>query len=172
MKILVVSMKYDYGEPHRGLSGNEEYFEKPLIRLGHSVLFFDFMERHQALGRTGMNQALLELVRKEKPDLVLFVPHGDQFLPSVIEEINQETCSLGYFFDDSWRVEYSGFWARHFRFVTTSDVNGEQRWAEAGFRNFIYSPFGCRRDIFRKKPLARIYEVSFVGQYHPVRAWI
>jgi len=172
MKILVVSMKYDYGEKERGLSGNEFYFERPLSRLGHEVLSFDFMENCRVHGREGMNRGLLETVKRERPALALFVPHEEQFLPAVLHEINKFTTTIGYFFDDVWRISFSRFWAGQFHYVTTSDVHGEKRWADAGCSNFIYSPFGCRAEMFRKKNLPKIYDVTFVGQYHPFRTWI
>jgi hypothetical protein len=43
MKVLVVSMKYDYGDPARGLSLSESYFERPISKLVDSVVSFDYM---------------------------------------------------------------------------------------------------------------------------------
>jgi spore maturation protein CgeB len=171
MKVLLVSMKFDYGNKTRGLSGDYYYFESPLNELGMKVLSFDFMTVFQEQGQKRMNHSLLDLVCSEKPDLTIFVPYTDQFMPDVIDEINNHTTTLCYYFDDTWRIEYSAFWAKHFNYVTTSDVNGIKRWQDLGFNNFVYSPFGCNHRVFVNKNLPKVYDVSFVGGYHPYRAW-
>jgi spore maturation protein CgeB len=171
MKVLVVSMRYDYGIRARGLSGNQYYFDEPISRVVDSVVSFDFMTLFNELGRARMNQELLETVRREQPDVTLLMPYTNQFDPGIIHEINRYTVTIGYLFDDPWRVAYSRFWAQHFTFITTSDVNGVRRFGEAGIHNVIYSPFGCNTQIYRKLDLSKIYDVSFVGQYHPYRAW-
>jgi spore maturation protein CgeB len=55
--------------------------------------------------------------------------------------------------------------------VTTSDVKGVRRFRDAGSNNAVYSPFGCNHEIFVKRDLKKIYDVAFVGQFHPYRAW-
>jgi spore maturation protein CgeB len=171
LKVLVVSMKYDYGEPARGLSNFDYYFEKPISRLVDSVISYDFMSVFHEVGRDRMNQDLLDTIRREQPDVTIFVPFTDQFIPEVVDAINKHTVTVGYFFDDTWRIQYSRFWAGHFRFATTSDVNGVKRWRDAGCSNFIYSPFACSLEIYRQKHAPKIYDITFVGQYHPYRAW-
>lgn len=146
-------------------------FQKPLEQMGHEVLPFDFMEQIQIHGREEMNRKLLNKVKEYCPDIVIFVPHTDQFIPEIVEEIGRHTITLGYFFDDMWRIEYSRFWARHFTYVTTSDVNGLRKFQEAGFANVIFSPFACNANIYSKRNMPKIYDVTFVGQYHPYREW-
>lgn len=171
MKVLIVSMKYDYGDKSRGLSGDYYYFEEPLKHIVDEVLSFDFMTVFQEKGKEGMNRTLLDLICAEKPDVTVFVPYTDQFVPQVMDEINKQTISLGYYFDDTWRIDYSGFWAKHFTYATTSDVNGSKRWRDLGYNNFVYSPFGCNHRFLVNKNMPKIYDVSFVGGYHPYRAW-
>jgi len=171
-KIALVAMKYDYGDEKRGLSLDYYYFEEPLRDMGYNVVTFDFMGICKERGKDKMNELLLDLVREENPDLVLVVPYTDQFVPSIIDIISKEITSVIYFFDDVWRVEYSGFWSKHFTYATTSDINGMAKWKALGCNNFIYSPFGCNHRLFRKKKAAFKYDVSFVGGYHPYRAWI
>ena len=171
MKVILVSMKYDYGDKSRGSSGDYYYFEEPLKHIVGKVLSFDFMTVFQEKGKEGMNRTLLDMVRSQKPDVTVFVPYTDQFIPQVVDEINNHTTTLGYFYDDTWRIDYSGFWAKHFTYATTSDVNGIKRWRDLGYNNFIYSPFGCNHRFFVKKKLLKKYDVTFVGGYHPYRAW-
>lgn len=172
MKVLLVIMLYDYGEKQRDSSYAYHYFIQPLERIADMAISFDFMEAFRTRGRESMNRELLDVVRREHPDMTLIVPFTDQFIPDVIDEINQFTTTVGYFFDDTWRIEYSRFWAGHFTFITTSDINGVQKFRDAGYNNVIYSPFGCHPEAFSKKNMPKIYDVSFVGIYHPYRAWL
>jgi spore maturation protein CgeB len=171
MKVLLVSMKYDYGDKSRGSSLERYYFEEPLQHIVATVLTFDYMTVLQNKGKERMNQALLDMVCHEKPDVTIIVPYTDQLIPQVLNDIKKQSITLGYYFDDTWRIKYSGFWAKHFNYVTTSDVNGVNRWRDSGYNNFVYSPFGCNHRLFMKKNLAKLYDVSFVGGYHPHRAW-
>lgn len=172
MKVLVVAMLYDYGDKDRGLSYAHYYFNQPLEQIADVVISFDFMEMLRIHGRERMNRKLLNIVRRERPDITLIVPFTDQFIPDVIDEINQFTVTVGYFYDDTWRIEYSRFWARHFTYVTTSDINGIKKFRDAGYNNVIYSPFGCHPEAFTKQDLPKIYDVSFVGMHDPYRAWL
>jgi len=146
-------------------------FQRPLEKLGHSVLPFDFIEVMHTHGRDEMNRKMLATVKEYLPDIVIFVPHTDQFIPEIVDEIGRLATTLGYFFDDMWRIEYSRFWARHFNFVTTSDVNGLRKFRDAGFTNLIYSPFACNTDVYCRREHLKIYDITFVGQYHPHREW-
>jgi spore maturation protein CgeB len=69
-------------------------------------------------------------------------------------------------------AQYARHWARFFTFVTTSDIAGVRKFRAAGLPNAIYSPFGCNHRVFTRRTLPKTYDVTFVGQYHPVRAWI
>jgi len=167
MKILFVAAFSENGEEAYELYN----FYKPLTQLVDSVIKFDFLKIMRDQGKPFMNQAILEIVKTEKPDITFFVPHTDQFIPKIVNEINMYTISIGYLFDDPWRIEYSRFWAKHFTYITTSDINGVKKFNDAGFSNVIYSPFACNTNFFIKKDLPKIYDVSFVGQYNPYRDW-
>ncbi len=159
-----------------GLSDKDKSYEyhnffKPLEAIGCNVIGFDFPEQMRLLGREGMNQKLLEVIRCEQPDIVLFTPRTDQFIPEIIDEIGKHTITIGYLFDDMWRIEYSRFWAKHFNFITTSDVNGLRKFQDVGVTNVIYSPFACNHEVYHKENMPKRYDVTFVGQYHPQREW-
>ncbi len=171
MKVILAAMQYGYGDKSRGFSYEYYNFFLPLQKIADSVILFDFMEIMKAQGREAMNRAMLETVKREQPDLVIVVPYTDQFIPEIIDEINRHTTTVGYFFDDMWRVKYARFWAEHFTYVTTSDINGVQKFCEAGYNNAIYSPFACNVEVYAKKDLPKLYDVSFVGGYHPYRDW-
>ena len=171
MKALFVALLHDYGVKSCGFLYEYYNLFQPLERVVDSVIAFDFMEVLQQRGREQMNQVLLETVIRERPDVAIVVPYTDQLIPEVMSEIKRHTPTVAYFFDDMWRVEYSRFWANHFTFITTSDADGVRKFREAGYTNVIYSPFACNHRIFVNKDLPKKYYVSFVGKYHPHRAW-
>ena len=59
-------------------------FQKPLEKMGHEVVPFDFVAVIRAYGREEMNRKLLTAVKEYLPDIVIFVPHTDQFIPEII----------------------------------------------------------------------------------------
>jgi spore maturation protein CgeB len=146
-------------------------FIKPLEKMGNEVLPFDFMKILLSCGREQMNLKLLSFVKEHLPHLVIFVPQTDEFIPQTIDEIGRYSLTLGYFYDDMWRIDYSRFWAQHYNFVTTSDINGINKFKEAGHTNVIYSPFACNNEIYCNKNMPKLYDVTFVGGYNPYREW-
>jgi spore maturation protein CgeB len=165
-RIILVSGNFDPANSY-------EYhnFLKPLENMGKEVMSFDFKKIMDEYGREQMNQKLLSFVKEHSPDLVIFVPQTNEFIPNIIDAIGQHTLTLAYFFDDMWRIDFSRFWAQHYNFVTTSDVNGIKKFKEAGYENVIYSPFACNTDFYCKKSLPKIYDVTFVGGFSPYREW-
>lgn len=165
-KIILVSGNLDPNNSY-------EYhnFLKPLENMGKEVLSFDFKKIMDVYGREQMNIQLLEYVKEINPFLVIFVPQTDEFIPNIIIEIGQYSITLGYFFDDMWRIDFSRFWAQYYNFVTTSDVNGVIKFKDAGYTNVIFSPFACNTHIYSKKNIPKIYDVTFVGGYNPYREW-
>lgn len=172
MKILVVCMKNTYGDPDRELSFEYFNFYQVLAAMGYEVELFDYMGELRALGKEGMNQKLLTQVQGSQPTVTLFSLYTDQFEPEVVEQLREHTNTLCFFHDDTWRIEYSRYWAKHFDFFTTPDVNGEMKYREIGLSNAIYFPFGCNNQLFRKLGIPKRYDVSFIGGWHPYREWI
>lgn len=172
MKILVVCMKHGYGDPNRELSFEYFNFYLTLEQMGHEVALFDYAAEIQELGKSAMNQKLLKLVQEWKPTITLFSLYTDQFDPEVVDELRRYTKTLCFFHDDTWRVDYSRFWAKQFDFFTTPDFYGEYKYREIGLPNAIYFPFGCNEKISRNLGIPKKYDVSFVGGWHPYREWL
>jgi spore maturation protein CgeB len=172
VKILLVCMQHDYGDPARGFSYEYHNFYDSLRALGHEVELFDFMAEIRTLGKEAMNGRLLSVVRERRPDLAMFSLYTDQFIPEVIAQVREVCKTLCFFHDDTWRVEFSSFWARHFDFFTTPDFDGERRYAAKGLSNVIHFPFGCNEHQYFRQNLPMRYDVSFVGGWHPYREWL
>lgn len=172
MKVLLVCMQYDYGEPSRGHSYEYFNFFLSLKALGYDVTLFDYMGELQALGKERMNQKLLRTAAEMRPDAAMFSLYTDQFESETIEHLRQHTRTLCFFHDDTWRVEFSRFWARHFDFFTTPDVYGVKKYEALSMPNVIDFPFGCNETLYRKMDVEKKYDVSFVGAWHPYREWL
>ncbi|MBT8558151.1 glycosyltransferase [Polynucleobacter paneuropaeus] len=172
MKILIVCMEYDYGDPLRGHSYEYYNFYQSLKDLGHDVTLFDYMAELKRLGKSEMNRKLLEMVQASRPDFAMFSLYTDQLDPGTVKQLSNFTRTLCFFHDDTWRVDFSQFWARHFDFFTTPDVYGERKYAAIGLPNAIHFPFGCNEKLYRKTGAPKKYDVSFVGAWHPYREWL
>lgn len=172
MKILVVCMLHTYGDPKREYSFEYFNFYQVLRAMGHEVELFDYMGEMNALGKAGMNRKLQERVRQWRPATTIFSLYTDQFEPETVNALREFTKTFCFFHDDTWRVEYSRFWARQFDFFSTPDLHGEMKYRALGLSNAIYFPFGCNEDISRKLDIPKQYDVSFVGGWHPYREWL
>jgi spore maturation protein CgeB len=172
LKILVVASRHDYGDPTRGDSIDHYHLYRPLARLYPETHFFDFLTRLKLVGRRAMNDELVDLVRSLRPDVTIISLFGDEFEPAAVASLRTSTITVAYLYDDIWRRSFTANWAQRFDFVTTSDPGGVARIAAAGPGNAIYCPFSFDEEIFRRRPTPVAFDVSFVGLYHPYRAWV
>jgi spore maturation protein CgeB len=79
--------------------------------MGYEVTTYDFKQTKYNNDREKINLKLLTLVRNYIPDLVIFFPQTNELIPEIVDDINKHTKTLGYFYDDIWRVKFSNFWA-------------------------------------------------------------
>ena len=172
MKILVVCMLHAYGDPKRELSFEYFNFYEVLRTMGHEVVLFDFMEEIRVHGKVDMNRILLERVRNWQPTVAIFSLYTDQFESETINDLRKYTKTFCFFHDDTWRVEYSRYWAKQFDYFSTPDLYGELKYRKLGLMNAIYFPFGCNEKVFRKIETSKKFDVSFIGSWHPYREWL
>lgn len=172
MKILLVTMLYDYGDPKRGYSYEYYNLYDSLRQLHPDTQIYDYMTKISELGRNRMNEDLITFIRENKFDLAVFSLYKDQFIPETITEIRKYTKTLCFFHDDTWRRDFSRYWAQYFDYFTTTDIYGEARYPKLGLPNAIYFPWGANPNIYKKLDMPKIYDVSFVGGYHPYREWL
>ena len=172
LKVMLVALLHEYGDPKRGYSYEYQNFYLCLKEVFEDAQLFDFYPLFIAEGKEAMNQALRRLIERERPDLTIFALYGEEFIPEVIEELKNYTTTVCYFFDDDWRLEFANAWAPRFHYFTTPRTATLRRYRERGYEGVIYSPFGYNHFVYRRKPLPKIYDVSFVGALHPYRSWI
>ncbi|MCL5030225.1 MAG: glycosyltransferase [Bacteroidetes bacterium] len=175
MKIFVAIMKYDYGDEERGYSFEYYNVYLPLCDVygSENVLLFDYFSEIKQNGKEVMNKKLKEIIADIKPDLSIFcLLWENQFDEKIILLLKEKTKTLIYFFDDPWRQKFVRHWIKYFDFFSTPDYYMHQQYLLDGFQNVIYSPFGYNSSIYKKHNLEKIYDVSFVGGFSPLRKWI
>lgn len=169
MKILYAGMKYDYGDKDRGLSFEETNFYDSLIKMGYTVIPFDFMTLIKEFGRDEMNKMLLDEVQKHQPDILFSILFTNEFNKETINEITKETdtLTLNWFCDDHWRFDnFSRHWAGVYDWVVTTDEGSLPKYKKAGHDNVILSQWACNHYLYKPYDLPIIHDVTFVGQPH------
>jgi spore maturation protein CgeB len=169
LRILFAAPRYDYGDPRRGEGIEEFYFLRTLVAMGYRVVRFDSLELIRKYGKAAMNRMLLDSVDHYKPDLLMTVLFKEEFEPAVIARLTRELRgrTFNWFCDDQWRFDaFSRRWAGNFGWVVTTSHAAEQRYHAAGLDNVIVSQWGCNHFVYRPQPVAKCFDVSFVGQPH------
>ncbi len=167
-------MKFDYGQENRGFSYEYVNLYGPLqdVLGTENVQIYDFYTRYKSLGKTGMNAELLATVKEEKPDVTLFCLFEEEFDEKIVSELKSYTKTIAYFFDDPWRQKFVRKWIKHFDWFSTPDYYMYQTYLMEGIKNVIHSPFGFNENLYKRKPQEMKYDVSFVGGFNPLRAWV
>lgn len=174
LRILLITMKADYGHPRRGLSYEHFHFFGTLLEAGYEIAYFDFMDVLRKRGRRRMNELLCESASQCLPDLALSIVFEDEIEPSSIAHIRSlGIITANWFTDDQWRYDqFSKSWAPHFDFAITTSGAAYKRYETDGLSNAILSQwgfnpykFGLYADRVRQPDL----DIIFVGQPHSNR---
>lgn len=170
MKILVTSPQYEYGDKKRGYSYDYRNFFLPLKNSNYFVDFYDYFSEFKNLGKNIMNEKILNQIKLKNYDLVIFSLHQDEFKTEILNNIRKFTKTVCLFHDDTWRKSFTRYWSEFFDYHTTTDIFAADKKLN---KNKIYFPYGCNEKIYKKIPNEKkIYDVSFVGSWHPHREWI
>lgn len=174
MKILFIALKYDYGNLKRGGYSFEYHnFYEPLRRMEngkHEIIYFPFDEIINKMGIDGMNQAILEEVKKQEPDLCFFCLFRDEFRKETIAEISKKYKTFNWFFDDSWRFRnFSKDWCKYFHYISTTDAESVKKYHDIGYKNVIETQYACNHHSYQPRSIEKKYDVTFIGQSHSNR---
>lgn len=166
-------MEYDYGDQTRGHSYEYHNFYKSLMADGHEVEIFDYMQELTRVSKEEMNLALISKTREFSPNIAIFSLYTDQLLPETIHAIRKLTKTFCFFHDDTWRKDFSLFWAKQFDYFSSPDIYCHEKYRRLGLDNVIHFPFGVNHHLYKKIPdVPKTYDLSFVGGWHPVREWL
>jgi spore maturation protein CgeB len=161
-------MKWDYGDPKRGLSFEHTNFYDCLVHMGHEVSHFDFMALLREHGRDRMNQMMEQRVCSEKPELLFCILYGDELDMGTMRRITESgVTTFNWFCDDHWRFQnFSRRWAPCFKWVSTTDSRAVTQYHRLGYHNVLKTQWACNHFSYRKLSLPLKYDVTFVGQAH------
>jgi spore maturation protein CgeB len=172
MRIVLATNVYLNSRPERGYSTDYYNIYACLKKMWGDTKLFDYVVREKKIGKEEMNKELLQMVIEQRPDMVILILWGDHFIPSVIDEIGKHTTTVYFAYDDMWRTDYVDFWAPHFTYIVTSYIHGVKDLHHRGHNNGLYLSLGCNHNVYTKRNLEKVYDVSFIGSYHPHREWL
>lgn len=173
MKILYAAAKYYQGDPKHGYSFEHTNFYNSLVNLSTNlkVIYFPFDQVFKEKGKTRMNQALIELAKREKPDLCFFYLIADEIEKETLEILKKlKLCTVSWFGDDEWRFwSHSRHYAPFFSYVVSTDPEAEEKYHRIGYQNIIHVPSAVNTDIYRPTQNNKDIDVSFVGSFNKER---
>lgn len=171
MKILCALGKYQYGDSNRGLSTEYAAFIPALKNLGHDVRHFELWDRSRYSSYAKLNQTLLEVVDRERPDVLLTVQLQYEIFIETLEMIKNrgDVATVCWTTDDSWKYrEVSRFIGRHYHAMTTTYPDVISSYHRNGVSHILLTQWAARSDRLLPPLCARQcrYPVSFIGEAH------
>jgi spore maturation protein CgeB len=175
MRILYIAMRYEYGDPTRGLSFEETNFRSALEGMGHEVIAFDFMAHLRSHDVHEMRRMLTSQADAAKPDLAFFFLFTDQIDTATIEEVGNvgECRTVNWFADDHWRFDsFTRQMAPAFDLAVTTDPDALEKYQMLPDVRVHLSQWACNRYAYRRTTTQLAHDVTFVGQPHGDRRQI
>lgn len=174
-RVLYLALKYDYGNPWRGISYEEYNFYHTLARMEDVELvrldLYELVARH---GARLAGETVRELCHTEAPDCLFFLLWHDIIDHRVWREIRERLPveTILWLFDDDKRADETRELVRCFdKVVTTIDLRHRER-LEAGLPSLL-AQFGANHYLYRDYGLPRDLDVVFIGQNFGYRAeWV
>jgi len=148
------------------------YYYEPLRKIFSKVIAYDYPKRMIETGVKGVNQEIIELVRKEHPKYVLWTSGRWDFRESTFDIIRKEgTTVVGLFFDDESRFdEYSKWWIPHLDYFVTNAIEAVPKYRDLNARCILAIPIMGGVVVDRDwSNIEGKYDVSFVGTANPGR---
>ena len=173
-KVLGLMMQWDYCDKSRGISGDKVCFLDNIAELVSHVEPFWYDKYVNDLGL--LRHLLLERAESFQPDLIFYPTYTDQLDEETLRRLKEKWPTCAWFGDDTWRFDsYSSRLAPCFTHVLTTDPFSVRKYRALGVEPILTQwaaqphsaplPFAPSQGDFR-------FDVSFVGGYNRVRAWI
>ncbi len=172
LRILYVALAYDYGDASRGRSFEHWNFYDSLRMMGHEITYFDYPSIMAKIGKRPMNLALWDIVTRERPDLLFYVPFNDEINPRVLERITRETSTVtaAWFCDDHWRFDtLSAHYAPCLDWSITTADSALPKYAAMGYERVIKSQWGSNTWLYTPSEHLPGHDVMFIGMAHGER---
>lgn len=172
MKILIVDLEHDYGNPKRGPNYIGRFgFLEPLKKLGHEVVTFYYDRYLSAPG--DLQKDLIQKARQENPRIIYFNLFGEQFSFETLDLLKREFFTINWFGDDTWRFDsFTRRFAPHFSLSVTTDEFAVHKYVSLGARVFLsqWAAFDLDPGTLSASG-GYEYDLSFVGASFSIRRW-
>ncbi|WP_417537727.1 CgeB family protein [Marinomonas sp.] len=178
MKIMYVDLQFDYGIESRGKNYiGLDGFKASMEALGHQIVPFFYDQYLNDLEKLQID--ILDFSQHCQPDLIFFCLFQNQFEHQTLRTLKSQFKTMNWFGDDQWRFDsFSRHYANDFSFCITTDQFSVNKYHAIGQNNVVYSQWAAidsHLDLSEehKSSVAEgyLYDVSFVGGYHPYRQW-
>jgi len=171
MKVLCVFGKYQYGDYARGIGTEYASFVPALKRLGHEVIHFDSWDKTKFANYAEMNQALLQMVQQEQPDVMLTIQRDYEIWLETLQIIQsrRDVATISWTTDDSWKYqEVSRFIGTAYHAMTTTYAEVIPKYHQDGIHNVLLTQWAANVETLQPPIPAALcrYPVSFVGAAH------
>ncbi len=102
----------------------DRYFREPLQKIFSKVIVYDYIKRMTDIGVRAVNEEIIDLVRKQHPQYVLWLPMRYEIRESTFESIRKEgTIVIGWFPDDDTCFDkHSKWWIPYLDYCVTNDI--------------------------------------------------
>ncbi len=149
----------------RATTSFDRYLYQPLQEIFSKVIAYDYIKRMTEVGVKGINEEVIELVRREHPRYVLWLQSYYEFRESTFATMRKEgSIVIGWSGDDEVRFDdYSKWWIPYLDYCVTGDINAVPKYRELGARLIHAVPctgIAIDRDWSN---IEEKHDVSFVG---------
>jgi len=149
-------------------------FYLPLKDVCSKIVLFGPRDNYLLYGKRGMNKRFLDLVEKEKFDMIFMEPMHTEFYPKTLIKIREISNAkvIGMFSDDSWRFEeYTKYYAPFFDvIISVLCKSALKKYEREGIKNVVMSYGGLNPEFFKPINLKKKYDVAFIGNAGKERA--
>jgi len=173
MKILCILGKYQYGDSSRGLSTEFFSFIPAFENLEHEVVLFDSLDKNRYKNFIDMNQSLVDVVEREKPEIIFSVLLGYEIWTETLDYIRGKIgCKIvNWCTDDSWKFkEHSKFIGKHVDLMVTTYEEFLPKYKDLKINSLLSGwavPFQWSQIPMHAEKCK--YDVTFVGTAHGSR---
>ncbi|ABM72602.1 Hypothetical protein P9515_13951 [Prochlorococcus marinus str. MIT 9515] len=167
-KILIVALKYSYGNKNFGPSINKGALEDSLKKIG-MVTKTIWIDQHK---KDILNKLIIHEAETFKPDLVFFKLFKDEVYANTLLKLKKRFKTVNWFGDDPWRFEsFAKYYANKFSYVITTDKYSTNLYKKIGQNKVIISQHASFPSDIPYKKVTYQYDVSFVGTKSAYRDW-
>lgn len=158
-KILFAETMSKYYYPY-------QTFYNPLKGVCKKIISFDIRWNYLVYGKDRMNDMFLELIKREKPDLIFMWINCDEYdLDKLltIRKISPKTQLLLFFGDDDFQFES---FSRYFMLFLDYGLIAQKKYIPHYYKDGIKNVFfviGLDKNHFKPLNLDKKYDITFIG---------